>query len=169
MSADLDRDGRVYLLVTELLGTEGEKLHIYRNRLDTGNAWVGVELREQGNGVSPVGASVTVRTKGRRQVARVVTGDTLMGQHAAMLHFGLGDVVRVEMIEVRWPSGVRRVLRAPELNRYHLVLAPSGTGVPEILDSSLEVPADVLRGPKLFETLLSELPELSKDTSQVER
>ena len=62
VSADLDRDGRVDLLVTEHLGAEGEKLHIYRNRLDTGNAWIGVELREQGNGVSPVGASVTVRT-----------------------------------------------------------------------------------------------------------
>jgi hypothetical protein len=41
--------------------------------------------------------------------------------------------------------------------------------VPEVLESSLEVPADVLRGSELFETLLSELPELSGDTSQVER
>jgi hypothetical protein len=169
VSADLDRDGLVDLLVTEHLGAEGETLHIYRNRLDTGNAWIGVELREQGNGVSPVGASVTIRTNGRTQIGRVVTGETLMGQHATTLHFGLSDADRVETIEVRWLNGATRVLRAPEPNRYHLVLAPSGGGVPEILDASLEVPADVLRGPELFEALMSELPELSESTNRVQR
>jgi putative component of toxin-antitoxin plasmid stabilization module len=169
VSADLDRDGRVDLLVTEHLGAEGENLHIYRNRLDTGNAWIGVELREQGNGVSPVGASVTVRTNGRTHIGRVVTGETLMGQHATTLHFGLGEADRVETIEVRWLNGATRILRAPEPNRYHLVQAPSGAGVPEVLDASLEVPADVLRGPELFEALLSELPELSEDTNRVPR
>ena len=169
VSADLDRDGRVDLLVTEHLGAEGETLHIYRNRLDTGKAWIGVELREQGNGVSPVGASVTVRANGRTQIGRVVTGETLMGQHATTLHFGLGDADQVETIEVRWPNGATRILRDPPLNDYHLVLAPKGTGVPEVLDSSLEVQADVLRGAELFESLMSELPEISKSTSRVQR
>jgi hypothetical protein len=105
-----------------------------------------------------VGASVRVRTNGRTHIGRVVTGETLMGQHAPTLHFGLGDADRVESIEVRWQNGATRVLRAPELNRYHRVLAPSGTGVPEVLDASLEVPADVLRG-----------PELSEDTHRVQR
>jgi hypothetical protein len=168
VSADLDRDGRVDLLVTEHLGAEGEKLHIYRNRLDTGNQWIGVELREQGNGVSPVGASVSVRTKRRTQVGRVVTGETLMGQHATTLHFGLSNADRVETIEVRWPGGRTRVLRAPEPNRYHLVLAPSGSGIPEVLDASLEVPVDVLRGPELVEALLSELPEVSTRANRAE-
>jgi hypothetical protein len=89
-----------------------------------------------------------------------------MGQHATTLHFGLGDADRVETIEVRWPNGATRMLRAPELNRYHLMLAPSGVGIPEVLDASLDVPADVLRGPKLFEALLAELPELSNDPNR---
>ena len=162
VSADLDRDGRVDLVVTESLGSEGEKLHIYRNRLDTGNSWIGVELREQADGVSPLGASVHLRTSKRTHVGRVVTGDTLMGQHATTVHFGLGKTERVEAIEVRWTGGARTTFREPEPNRYHLVLAPPGSGshvgVPEVLDASLEVPVDVLRGPELFEALLSELP-----------
>jgi hypothetical protein len=169
VSADLDRDGRVDLLVTEHLGDQGEKLHIYRNQLDTGNDWIGVELREQGNGASPVGASVTVRTNGRSNVGRVVTGETLMGQHATTLHFGLGDAEEIETIEVRWTNGATRVLRAPEPNRYHLVLAPSGTGVPEILDSSLDVPLDVPRGRDLAELLSSDLPELSDAENRTPR
>ncbi len=166
VSADLDRDGRVDLLVTEHLGTEGEKLHIYLNRLETGNAWIGVELREQGVGVSPVGASIRVRTNERTHVGRIVTGETLMGQHATGLHFGLGDADRVESIEVRWTDGRTRVLRAPEPNRTHLVLAPPGNGVPEILDASLEVPIDVLRGPELVKAILSELPALAEKTNR---
>jgi hypothetical protein len=66
-------------------------------------------------------------------------------------------------------NGATRILRAPEPNRYHLVLAPSGAGVPEVLDASLEVPADVLRGPELFEALLAELPELSEGTNRVQK
>jgi len=146
--------------VTERLGVEGEKLHIYRNRLDTGNAWVGVELREQQGRVSPVGAAVTVRANGRTRIGRVVTGETLMGQHATTLHFGLGDADRVETIEVRWPNGATRILHAPEPNRYHLVHAPTGNGVPKVLDSSLDVPVDVPSGRELVETLLSELPRV---------
>jgi hypothetical protein len=159
VSADLDRDGRVDLLVTEHLGAEGEKLHIYRNRLDTKGAWVGVDLRE-GRGVSPIGASVVVRTAQGSHVGRVVTGESLMAQHAATLHFGLGGAQRVESIEVRWQNGTKRVLPAPELNRYHLVSVPK-SGVPEVLEASLDVPLEVLRGPELVDALLSELPSAS--------
>ena len=70
-------------------------------------------------------------------MGRVVTGETLMGQHATTLHFGLGDPDRVETLEVRWLNGATRVLRAPELNRYHLVLAPSGEDS-EVLGAMIE-------------------------------
>jgi hypothetical protein len=162
VSADLDRDGRVDLLVTEHLGTEGEKLHIYRNLLDTGNDWIGVDLRESGKGKSPIGVSVSVRTTDRTHVGRVVTGESLMAQHAATLHFGLGTAERVESIEVRWPNGAKRVLRDPEPKQYHLVMAPLVVGRPEVLDSSVEIQTDVLRGPELFKALLAEIPTPSE-------
>jgi hypothetical protein len=127
VSTDIDRDGRVDLLVVEALGDGGEKLHIYRNQLETPNHWIGLELREEGGGLSPVGASVIVRTETRTHVGRVVTGDTLMGQHATTVHFGLGSEDRVKSVEVRWPSGAERILLAPAVDRYHLVLANEAT------------------------------------------
>ena len=175
VSVDLDRDGRVDLLVTEHLGAEGEKLHIYRNLLDTGNDWIGLDLRESGNGNSPIGASVRVHTSARTHVGRVITGESLMAQHAATLHFGLGSAERVESIEIRWLNGTTRILHAPEPNRYHLVLAPSVVGRPEVLDASLEIPLDVLRGPELFEAILMqrpavpEFPEAAADLHSSER
>jgi ASPIC and UnbV/FG-GAP-like repeat len=124
VSDDLDLDGRVDLVVVEDHGRRGEKLHVYRNELETENHWIGFQLREEGNGISPVGASVVVRTPARTYVNRVVTGDTVMGQHSTTLHFGLGAETRVETVEIRWPNGMQRILRAPQIDRYHVVAAP---------------------------------------------
>jgi hypothetical protein len=124
VSGDLDLDGLVDLIVVEDLATQGQKLHIYRNQLETQNAWIGVQLREEGGSVSPVGASVVVLTAGRKHVGRVVTGDTIMGQHGPTLHFGLGRETRVDALEVRWPGGATRVLQHPEIGRYHYVAPP---------------------------------------------
>jgi hypothetical protein len=121
VSGDLDRDGRVDLVVVESLGDEREKLHIYRNQLDTGHHWIGVELREEGGGLSPVGAKVVVHTADRDYVGRVMTGETLMGQHSTTLHFGLGTETEVEAIEVHWVSGDSRRVRDPAIDRYHRI------------------------------------------------
>jgi hypothetical protein len=123
VSGDLDRDGRVDLVVVEDLREEGQRLHVYRNRLETPNAWIGVDLVEEGGGFSPVGAAVVVRTPDRVHVGRVVTGETVMGQHAPALHFGLGAAAQVDAIEVRWVDGSSRTLLRPEIGRYHRVLA----------------------------------------------
>jgi hypothetical protein len=121
LSDDLDLDGRVDLVVVEDHGAEGQRLHVYRNRLETGNRWIGVRLVEEGGGVSPIGASVVVRTAEQVHVGRIVTGETLMGQHSTTLHFGLGESDRVDSIEVRWAGGASRTVLDPEIGRYHLV------------------------------------------------
>ena len=128
VSADLDLDGRVDVIVVEDRGTKGQKLHIYRNQAETGNHWIGIQLREEGGGWSPVGASVTVRTADRNQVGRVVVGETLMGQHPMTLHFGLSGSQQVDSIEVQWVGGAKRIVENPEIDRYHLILGRDGTG-----------------------------------------
>jgi hypothetical protein len=128
VSADVDLDGRVDVIVVEDRGLKGQKVHIYRNQIETENHWIGVQLREEGGGLSPVGASVTVRTADRTQVGRIVTGETLMGQHPTTLHFGLAGSQQVESIEVRWVGGVTRTVENPEIDRYHWVVGRDGIG-----------------------------------------
>ena len=64
---------------------------------------------------------MVVQTADRTHVARVVTGDTLMGQHSTTLHFGLGPETEVEAIEVHWVSGASRRLTDPAIDRYHRI------------------------------------------------
>jgi hypothetical protein len=124
VSEDLDADGRVDLVLVEDHGADGQRLHVYRNTLDTGGDWIGIRLREQGGGRSPVGAMVSVRTRTRTHVAPILTGETLMGQHSTTVHFGLGDGADVEAIEVGWVGGARVTIENPETRRYHIVSAP---------------------------------------------
>ena len=121
---DLDGDGRVDLLVSEDNWKQGSILHVYRNRLETNNHWIGVRLREEGQGHSPLGARVLVHTSQRRYIGRIVAGDSLSSQHATTLHFGLGRTQEVDSIEVRWVNGSVQRIEGPEIDRYHLVRAP---------------------------------------------
>lgn len=130
VSGDVDRDGRMDLIVVESLAGEREKLHIYRNQLETDHHWIGIELREEGGGLSPLGAKVTVTTADRTHVARVMNGETLMGQHSTTLHFGLGAETAVEAIEVQWLSGESRRVSDPAIDRYHGVRARQVTSGP---------------------------------------
>jgi len=121
ISADLDRDGRVDVLVMEDRGEQGQYLHAYRNELVTENHWIGVELSESEGGPSPVGASIRIRAGERSQVKHVLVGESVMGQHPTTVHFGLGKTQEVQALEVRWIGGPTRTLRDPEINRYHRV------------------------------------------------
>ncbi|MCA9211991.1 MAG: ASPIC/UnbV domain-containing protein, partial [Planctomycetales bacterium] len=105
VGADLDRDGRVDLLVAEYLfdGRGFElSLHVYRNNLPISNNWLGVDLANLNH--RPIGAKVTVTTNAGDHVRHYVTGDSFLSQHPATLHFGLSNS-QAESVQIRWPNG----------------------------------------------------------------
>jgi len=124
VNEDLDGDGRPDLLVVEqMLGKGGEgslqKVHVLRNQWPGGNNWVGVRLRSHGNGYSPIGATITVRTSAGSETLPLVTGDSFCAQHSGNRVFGLGKIETVESIEVRWPNGQVSRRDKPAVGRYH--------------------------------------------------
>ncbi len=98
---DLDNDGRLDLLIV----AERENLAYFHTEGPVGH-FVTIKLE----GLPPrsnrdaVGACVVVTAGGRRQVAQRIGGGSFLSACDGRLHFGLGDVTRVEMIEIRWPS-----------------------------------------------------------------
>ena len=128
---DLDGDGRVDLLVTtfEEWPEAKQTLRIFKNTLEDRGNWIGFRFREQGNGLSPVGARVTLRYSGRTTVQQIVTGDSYRSQHANTAHFGLGKMERVDSVEIKWANGQTLTVRAPPVNRYHEIRAPAENGI----------------------------------------
>lgn len=125
LSADIDGDGRMDLLVVEDRWRQGQVLHVYRNVLADENHWIGVRLQDEGAGKSPLGARVELETAaGTRQVRVIAAGESIHGQHPPVAHFGLGKEAEVKVIRVVWPGGKERLLENPTSDRYHAVSAP---------------------------------------------
>jgi hypothetical protein len=124
---DLDGDGRVDLLVTtfEVWPRVRQTLRVFQNTLPDPGNWIGLRLREQGHGASPVGARATLKAAGRTTTRQIITGDSHRSQHPNTLRFGLGHSTRVDALEIRWANGKTLRLVEPAINRYHDVPAPA--------------------------------------------
>lgn len=121
VSGDLDHDGRPDLLVVEGRKRGNDKqregyIQVIRNRLKTGNHWVGVHL-----GGQPIGAVVSVIQGEKRQFLPIVTGDSFDAQHANTVHFGLGKTESIDALEVQWPNGRTTRVEKPAIDRYHVI------------------------------------------------
>jgi enediyne biosynthesis protein E4 len=127
VTADLDGDGRVDLIVTsfEPWPDSSQQLRILMNRIEHSGNWIGFRFHQEASDPSPIGARVRLLSNGRTVVGTVVTGDSFRSQHPAIVHFGVGDRDRVESVEVQWPNGRILRLQEPALNRYHSVRAPA--------------------------------------------
>jgi hypothetical protein len=87
---------------------------------DCGN-WIGFRFREEGNGKSPIGTSVTIHYEGHSATAQIVTGDSYRCQTANTLHFGLGPSAQVDSAEIVWPDGSQTRIDRPKVNENHLL------------------------------------------------
>ena len=100
--ADLDHDGRLDLVQT----SARQPSLLYHNVGTGGGHWL--ELRLTGGAGSnrdAVGARVVVSAGGERWLREVDGGNGYAAQSSLTVHVGLGDVAKVDTVEVRWPSG----------------------------------------------------------------
>ena len=100
-AGDLDNDGRVDSVIV----AQNEPLAYFHNRSRSVGHFVTFRLEGTKSNRDGVGASVTVVSGGRRQVAQRCGGGSYQSANDPRLHFGLADSDRVESVEVRWPSG----------------------------------------------------------------
>ena len=126
VATDLDGDGRPDLLVTtfEAWPRARQVLHVFQNALPDAGNWISFRLREQGHGISPVGARVTIAYGGKTATQQIAIGQGYRSQQANTVHFGLGPAQHVDRVEVRWQNGRSVVLQDPAINKSHVVVLP---------------------------------------------
>ncbi len=99
---DLDNDGRLDLMIV----SEGTPLAYFHNQGPVGHA-----ITFKLEGASPasnrdaVGARVIVTAGGHGQTAVRFGGGSFLSSCDDRLHFGLGEALAVETVEIHWPSG----------------------------------------------------------------
>ncbi len=117
--ASFSGDGRLDLVVNNF----NDRAYLFRNQFPKQNH-VAFRLRGTKSNRDAVGALVRVYAGPRVWVRQVQAAGGYLSQSSKTLHFGLGDVARIDRVEIRWPSGARQEVAGPEVNRTHEIVEP---------------------------------------------
>ena len=98
---DLDNDGDVDIVINNLDGAPT----LLRNEGGNANKSVLIKLIGVKSNRSGIGARVKIVSGDLVQTDEVHSGDSYISQSDLRLHFGLEKRTRIDLIEVRWPSG----------------------------------------------------------------
>jgi hypothetical protein len=111
---DIDNDGNVDMVVTVLNGP----LKLFHNISGDNNHWILLKLVGSKSNKTGIGAQIRITTEdGRSQWNEVTTAVGYASSSDSRVHFGLGPNRRIKEILIRWPSGIRQVLRDLEVSR----------------------------------------------------
>jgi hypothetical protein len=123
---DIDDDGDVDVVLSRMF----ERPAFYRNDLPPGNHWIGLRLVGTAGNRDATGARVWVTAGGRRRLKEKFGGSSFESSNDPRLHLGLGEVSRVEAIQVRWPSGVLEKFPGGAADRNLTLVEGEGQTIP---------------------------------------
>jgi hypothetical protein len=120
---DFDNDGDVDVVVINM----NEPPSLLRNDCRTKNNWIKIKCIGTKSNRTAIGARVRVVTGSHSQINEVMSGSSYVSQNDLRLHFGLGKVRKLDLIEVRWPLGLVESFKNIEANQ--LLVLEEGKGI----------------------------------------
>ncbi|HKW16704.1 MAG TPA: CRTAC1 family protein [Terriglobales bacterium] len=126
---DFDNDGDIDVVVNTVNGLP----QLLRCDSSSGNNWLKVKLIGTKSNRSAIGARVTCvatfpgESKPHRQMDEVRSGGSYFSQSDLRVHFGLGKAEKVDLLEIRWPSGQIEAMKDLAVNE--LVIVKEGSGI----------------------------------------
>jgi len=121
---DYDNDGDLDVLVLNM----NDFPSLLRN--DGGNLrnWIKIKLIGTHCNRTAIGARVRVVTGTHAQMDEVHSGGSVMSQSDLRLHFGLGKVQTVDLIEVKWPT-TQKIERFSQVKANQILTIREGIGI----------------------------------------
>ena len=102
-------------------------LKIFHNITGGNNHWIALQLVGTKSNRMGLGAQVHIITPdGKQQWNEATTAVGYASSSDPRVHFGLGANRKIAEIEIRWPSGIRQVLRDVEGDKVLRVEEPKG-------------------------------------------
>jgi enediyne biosynthesis protein E4 len=126
---DFDNDGDLDMVVN----TVNDYPQLLRCDSQTGNNWIKVRTIGVKSNRSGIGARLKCVThvpgeeKPHQQIDEVRSGGGYFSQNDLRVHFGLGKAEKVELLEIRWPSG--QVDRLKDVKPNQAVYVKEGEGI----------------------------------------
>ena len=126
---DFDNDGNIDVVVNAV-NDYPQLLHCTSN---LSNNWIKVRTIGTKSNRSGIGARLTCVTrpagelKPHQQIDEVRSGGSYISQNDLRIHFGLGKAEKVDVLEIRWPSGEIDTLKDVKANQ--LIYVKEGAGI----------------------------------------
>ncbi len=109
-TADYDNDGDIDIVTNN----RGDFPSLLRNDGGNANHWLSVQLIGTKSNRDGIGASLKLTCTGFVQVEQAKGGMSYMSASDPRIHFGLGKRIKIESLEITWPSGqVDRLTNVP--------------------------------------------------------
>jgi hypothetical protein len=121
---DYDNDGDLDIIVShvDLQATAT----LLRNDGGNKNHWLGLTLKGEKGLASAIGAKITVRAGGKKQVFVNQWTSGYLSNNDQRLHIGLGQQKLINKLEVKWPNGKQEVYENIKSDRYLTIIEGKG-------------------------------------------
>ncbi|HEY6266159.1 MAG TPA: CRTAC1 family protein [Candidatus Acidoferrum sp.] len=126
---DFDNDGDLDVAVN----TVNDYPQLLRCDLRTGNHWIKIKTIGTKSNRSGIGARLKcvthlrVEKNPQSQIDEVRSGGGYFSQNDLRVHFGIGKAEKVDLLEIRWPSGLVETLKDIKTNQ--LIVVKEGEGI----------------------------------------
>jgi enediyne biosynthesis protein E4 len=130
---DFDNDGDIDVVVNTVNGYP----QLLRCDSSLGNNWIKIRTVGTKSNRSGIGArlkcitSMPGESKPHQQIDEVRSGGGYLSQSDLRVHFGLGKAAKVDLLEVRWPSGQVDTLKDIKVNQ--LIFVKEGEGITRVV------------------------------------
>ncbi|MGB6885629.1 MAG: CRTAC1 family protein, partial [Candidatus Acidiferrum sp.] len=126
---DFDNDGDIDVVVN----TINDFPQLLRCDSRIGNNWLKIKTIGTKSNRSGIGARLRCVThppgeaKPHQQIDEVRSGGSYISQNDLRVHFGIGKAEKVELLEIRWPSGAVDTLKDVKPNQ--MIVVKEGSGI----------------------------------------
>jgi hypothetical protein len=121
---DYDNDGDIDVVVLNL----NETPSLLRNDGGNANNWIKIKLLGTECNRTAIGARVRVMTGKHTQMDEITSGTSVMSQSDLRLHFGLGKVQIIDLIEVKWPT-TQKIEKFAKVKANQILTIKQGSGI----------------------------------------
>ena len=120
-TGDINNDGKLDMVVTSNDGPAWVLL----NQTESSNHWVTLYLVGTKSNRDGIGAQVRISTTSGDQFATVTTSSSYQSSSDKRVHFGLGTAASIREIEIRWPSGIRQIIKDAKADQIVKITEPA--------------------------------------------
>jgi hypothetical protein len=145
---DFDNDGDIDVVVN----TVNDFPQLLRCDSRLGNNWLKIKTIGTKSNRSGIGARLRCvthppgETKPHQQIDEVRSGGSYISQNDLRVHFGIGKAEKVELLEIRWPSGAVDTLKDVTPNQ--MIVVKEGEGIVRSVKFERLKPAVPAKPPK---------------------